>query len=252
LTPMLSKSILKYIQSLHQKKFRDQHNVFIAEGVKVVKDLLFSKEFKCKIICANDNFFNENTELICFEVETKLTMTSTELEKISLLQTPNKVLAVFYKRESEEVFLSENLNLMLDDIQDPGNMGTIIRIADWFGIKNIICSEDCVEQYNPKVVQASMGSLARVNIIHTDLSRFINDNNNTKVYAATLNGTSIYSFNNITEGLILIGNESKGVKEELLNLAKKKITIPKIGQAESLNAAVATGIILSHLRQDNK
>lgn len=136
---------------------------------------------------------------------------------------------------------------MVDGIRDPGNMGTIIRIADWFGINNIICSRDCVEQYNPKVVQASMGSIARVNIVYKDLEEFLKQNKNVIVYAATLNGKSVHSVDKINEGLLLIGNESNGIRSELLALVTEEITIPRLGGAESLNAAVATGIILSHV-----
>ncbi len=136
---------------------------------------------------------------------------------------------------------------MLDDIQDPGNMGTIIRTADWFGVKNIFCSNECVDVYNPKVVQASMGSLSRVNVIYTELVKFIDENKGIPVYAATLSGKNLSEFTNLKQGIILFGNESKGVNENLLNLATDKITIPKYGAAESLNAAVACGIILSHI-----
>ena len=174
------------------------------------------------------------------------------LQKVSLLKTPNKVVAVFEKnrRDKEPLLLKNKLSLMLDDIQDPGNMGTIIRIADWFGIENIICSENCVECYNPKVVQATMGSLVRVNVQYTPLINFIDTHENISVYAASLSGISLTEFNKINEGIVLIGNESKGINEELLKKAIQKITIPKYGNAESLNAAVATGIILSHVRTD--
>ena len=170
-----------------------------------------------------------------------------ELEKISQLQTPNKVLAVFFKNVEPEVHLANSVSLMLDEIQDPGNMGTIIRTADWFGIKNIICSNECVDFYNPKVVQASMGSVSRINVIYTELEKFIEEHKGITIYAATLGGKPLASFNKIEEGIILIGNESKGVKENLLKLAAGQITIPKQGEAESLNAAVACGIILSHV-----
>ena len=243
---MLSKSIVKYIQSLSHKKFRDEYGVFIAEGPKVVHELLASNKFKCKIICVLNNGLNEN-ELKENSAEEIFEINEFELEKISLLQTPNKMLAVFYKKVDALADLKNNVSLMLDDIRDPGNMGTIIRTADWFGIKNIICSDECVEQYNPKVVQASMGSIARVNILYTELEEFINKNNAVSIYAAALQGTSIFSMHKIKEGIILIGNESKGIKENLSALATKQITIPKYGEAESLNAAVACGIILSHL-----
>jgi len=171
------------------------------------------------------------------------------LQKISLLKTPNKVVGVFVKKVNEAPpHIINKLSLMLDDIQDPGNMGTLIRIADWFGIENIICSKNCVDCYNPKVVQATMGSLARVNIYYTSLLDFLSENEKISVYAAALDGVPITKLKSISEGIIIIGNESKGISEELLSIATNKITIPKYGNAESLNAAVAAGIILSQLK----
>ncbi len=245
---MLSKTIVKYIQSLAHKKLRDEHGVFIAEGPKVVAELLHSNKFPCKIICGLQSWMDDNAVLLRnISAEDKIEINESELERISLLQTPNKVMAVFYKKENELTDLKNNFSLMLDEIQDPGNMGTIIRTADWFGIKNIICSNECADCYNPKVVQASMGSLSRVNIIYTQLEEFIHENKGISIYAATLTGKHLSSFNKLKEGIILIGNESKGVKENLLRLAAEQITIPKYGEAESLNAGVAAGIILSHI-----
>ncbi|MDQ6755588.1 MAG: RNA methyltransferase [Bacteroidota bacterium] len=234
---------------MSHKKFRDEHGVFIAEGPKIVEELLSSGKFICKILCALENSFNEHG--IKNSAEQVFEINEIELEKVSLLQTPNKVLAVFYKKEDKLTDIKNNISLMLDEIQDPGNMGTIIRTADWFGIKNIICSPECVDHYNPKVVQASMGSIARVNILYTGLSNFINNNSAVAVYAAVLQGTNVFSLGEIKEGIIIIGNESKGIKENLLNLSLKQITIPKYGEAESLNAAVACGIILSKLVYGN-
>ncbi len=245
---MLSKTIVKYIQSLAHKKLRDEHGVFIAEGPKVVAELLHSNKFPCKIICGLQSWMDDNAVLLRnISAEDKIEINESELERISLLQTPNKVMAVFYKKENELTDLKNNFSLMLDEIQDPGNMGTIIRTADWFGIKNIICSNECADCYNPKVVQASMGSLGRVNIIYTQLEEFIHENKGISIYAATLTGKHLSSFTKLKEGIILIGNESKGVKENLLRLAAEQITIPKYGEAESLNAGVAAGIILSHI-----
>ncbi len=245
---MLSKTIVKYIQSLAHKKLRDEHGVFIAEGPKVVAELLHSNKFPCKIICGLQSWMDDNAVLLRnISAEDKIEINESELERISLLQTPNKVMAVFYKKENELTDLKNNFSLMLDEIQDPGNMGTIIRTADWFGIKNIICSNECADCYNPKVVQASMGSLGRVNIIYTQLEEFIHENKGISIYAATVTGKHLSSFNKLKEGIILIGNESKGVKENLLRLAAEQITIPKYGEAESLNAGVAAGIILSHI-----
>ena len=247
---MLSKRIVKYIQSLSHKKLRDEHAQFIAETPKVVSEFLSAKIFKCKIICADKIWIEENKSLLknilpdnIFEVDEHL------LQQISLLKTPNKVVGVFEKKlNDKKPEIESKLSLMLDDIRDPGNLGTIIRIADWFDIKNIICSENCADCYNPKVVQATMGSLARINVFYTSLNSFIDSNKNIKIYAAALSGMPLPGIKNVHEGIILIGNESRGISEELLNMATQKITIPKYGNAESLNAAVATGIILSYIK----
>ena len=243
---MLSKTIVKYIQSLAHKKLRDEEGVFIAEGPKVVAELLQSG-ITCSTVYATQNWMDEHPSLLTnIPAENKIEISEADLERISQLKTPNKVLAVFYKKEEAPADLTD-VSLMLDEIQDPGNLGTIIRTADWFGIKNIICSNECADCYNPKVVQATMGSLSRVNIVYTELEEFIQKNKDTRIYAATLTGKPLSSFNKIEKGIILIGNESKGVKENLLNLVTEQITITRYGEAESLNAAVACGIILSHL-----
>ncbi|MBI3883781.1 MAG: RNA methyltransferase, partial [Sphingobacteriales bacterium] len=170
-----------------------------------------------------------------------------ELSKISALVTAANVLAVFTKIKEVLPAVAGKVTLLLDKIQDPGNLGTIIRIADWFGIATIICSADTVEQYNPKVVQSTMGSLGRVQVVYTDLPEWIKSNAGIRIYAAALNGKNVASLKGLKEGAIIIGNESKGISPELMELANEKITIPKTGAAESLNAAVATGIILSHI-----
>ena len=246
---MLSKKIVKYIQSLSHKKFRDEDGAFIAEGPKVVGELLDQKKMECNIICAEKNWLLQNESLLKGVPPANIFETDDHwLKSISQLKTPNKVVAVFKKNTSTEIGnLSGKISIMLDDLQDPGNLGTIIRIADWFAIQNIICSENSVECYNPKVVQSTMGSLSRVNILYTDLQTFIEQNKNIPVYATTLSGTSIFKLPNINEGIILIGNEAKGIHEDLLKLCSKQITIPRLGHAESLNAAVASGIILSQI-----
>jgi TrmH family RNA methyltransferase len=247
---MLSKKIVKYIQSLSHKKEREEQNCFVAEGPKVITELLTSDNLTCRILCAEQEWISgHDTLLKNISPENIFEIDEIQLQKISLLKTPNKVVAVFEKRP--ENLLPEILNrltLLLDDINDPGNLGTIIRISDWFGIENIICSPDCVECYNPKVVQSTMGSIARVNVIYNPLPDFIERNAAIPVYAASLTGIPVQEFKNITEGMILFGNESKGINEVLKKMANKEITIPKYGYAESLNAAVAAGIILSHLR----
>ena len=246
---MLTKKIAKYIQSLSHKKFRDEENAFIAEGPKVVEEFLMAKMNECLWLIADKDWPGRQNKLVeSVPAERFLEVRPHQLESLSLLKTPNQVLAIFKKREANLVKeLSGKISLMLDDLQDPGNMGTIIRIADWFGIQQIICSDKCVDCYNPKVVQATMGSLARVHIFYTDLPSFIQKNQNLPLYAAALEGKPLYGLGPVTEGFVVIGNESKGIHPELLDLSQHQINIPRIGGAESLNAAVATGIILSHL-----
>ena len=243
---MITKNQVKYIQSLGQKKSRDIENRFIAEGPKLVIDLLTAENCKIIQLLALKGWIDENptasnrTEII--------ELSDLELEKISQLKTPNQVLAVIEKIEwKTDPEIKGNISLALDTIQDPGNMGTIIRLADWFGIKNIFCSTDCADVYNPKVVQASMGSISRVRVEYTDIFLFLMENNDVRIYAAVLNGKDITKVDKINEGIIVIGNESKGINAEMLKLSNVQITIPGKGKAESLNAAVATGIILSHL-----
>jgi RNA methyltransferase, TrmH family len=244
---MLSKSHAKYIQSLHHKKFRDIESCFIAEGGKVVMELLLSKKFNCREIFGMQEWMNSNEGLIRKYFNGQLEVIQDyELEKISALTTPHQVLAVFEKASGKPVYPLGKISLLLDNIQDPGNLGTIIRIADWFGIKDIICSAHTADMYNPKVVQSTMGSLGRVNILYTDLVNWIQQHREVKFYATAFNGRDVKEIK-LEEGLLVIGNEAKGISEELMQMADEKITIPKFGEAESLNAAVATGIILSHI-----
>jgi TrmH family RNA methyltransferase len=245
---MLSKTYIKYIQSLHHKKFRDEEGLFLAEGFKVVSDILSAGKFVCKSIIITPNELPEVELALLKSFDTEIIEAQDfELAKISTLTTPNKVLAVFSKSEMQSVSPKGKISLLLDSIQDPGNMGTIIRIADWFGIENIVCSRHCAEIYNPKVVQSTMGSIARVNIFYTDVVEWLQNNKGiVKTYAATLQGKNLFEIDPISEGIILIGNESKGINDNLIQLADYKVTIPKYGNAESLNAAVATGILVSH------
>ncbi|MDB5201380.1 MAG: methyltransferase [Ferruginibacter sp.] len=242
---MFSKTTVKYIQSLQHKKFRDEHGCFIAEGPKVVAEFLEGNYFDCVHLYALSSWIATLTDSLASFTEQLVEVKDFELEKISALAQPNQVLGVFKKKaDITKIDLKDKLTLLLDDIQDPGNLGTIIRNADWFGIENIICSSHTADRYNPKVVQSTMASLGRVNMVYTDLHEFIKTNANIPVYAAALEGKDLAGFYGTKEGLLIIGNESKGISQGLFDLVTQKITIPKIGEAESLNAAVATGIIL--------
>ena len=242
---MLSKTKVKYIQSLGHKKRRDEEQVFIAEGPKIVSELLAEPRILALEIFALQEWFQQNT--VPSNVHQQI-VTQEELEKITQLSTANKVLAIFQQKKFiENIDPNNNWVLLLDGIQDPGNMGTIIRIADWFGIKQIICSHECASIYNTKVIQSSMASIARVDVLVTDLLTWVNEHPACNYYATTLEGEDITAMNKLKKGVVMIGNESKGLHPGLLAKANVRITIPRLGQAESLNAAVATGIILSHL-----
>ena len=259
---------VKYIQSLSHKKLRDEEGVFVAEGPKIINELLSAgniepveifavKEWVVSVGVkspvapsgAQPPFSKGEHKPANITLDTQLVniIEPSELDRISFLSTPNQVLGIFRKPAHVPMHLAGSVTLMADNIQDPGNLGTIIRCADWFGIKQIICSKDCADVYNPKTVQSTMGSIARVSVYYEDLGEVIKSHPSTHVYAATLAGKNIHEFKPLHHGIILMGNESKGINAELLKLAHEKITIPRIGEAESLNAAVATGIILSHL-----
>ena len=240
---MLSKKEIKDIQSLGLKKYREETRLFVAEGPKIVGELMQVIPDRVQMIYAVKEWLQENESPI--NPSKFREISETELERLSQLQTPNRVLAVLNQLDHTEPHIS-SFSLYLDAIQDPGNFGTIIRIADWFGIQNVICSPGCADLYNPKVVQSTMASMARVKLYYDEDGTWLSKQN-LPFYAATLNGTSLYEFQKVKEGVLLIGNESKGLRRELIERAGEKITIPRKGQAESLNAAVATGIILSHL-----
>lgn len=242
---MLVKQKIKYIQTLGQKKFRQEEGVFIVEGPKLVKELLQIDPVAVKEVFALQEWIEENPELAGKTTITAIT--EIELERISQLSTPNKVLAIVQQYPTSETIMTNQVVLLLDTIQDPGNLGTIIRIADWFGVEQILCSPDSADLYNPKVVQSTMGSIARVKVNYLDLEAWLVSQKNIPVYAASLDGQDITSMEKIKKGIIIIGNESKGISEDILQLATNRITIPAKGKAESLNAAVAAGIILSHL-----
>lgn len=244
---MLNKSEVKYIQSLSQKKFRDEEGVYLAEGPKIVGEALAAQAGIVKKVYALKDWLVLNAEL-CKNVDSEA-IAEFELEKISQLKTPNQVLALVEMRQQPGFrFRADQPGLVLDGIQDPGNLGTIIRIADWFGIQQIICSKDCADVYNSKVVQSTMGSIFRVQLLYTDLSEWIDKQQGIAFYGAALDGVPLKNIPSISSGLIVIGNESRGIRPDVMKRVTKKITIEKWGEAESLNAAVATGIILSHLR----
>jgi len=240
---MLSKKEIKYIQSLALKKHRDDTGLFVAEGPKIVHELAQHFPAYIQMLYAVKEWVKENAGLI--DASKIREVSEDELERLSQLHTPNKVIVVLKKFHVDKPVRPSFL-LYLDEIQDPGNFGTIIRIADWFGVHHVVCSHGCADLYNPKVVQSTMASIARVQVHYDEDEQWLLKQQ-LPVYAATLNGKPVYGHAKIKEGILLIGNESKGLRKELVEKATEELTIPRLGSAESLNAAVATGIILSHL-----
>jgi RNA methyltransferase, TrmH family len=246
---MLSKSQISFIKSLHQKKFRKEHRLFIVEGIKSVTEFIHSDYLVTNVYCTE----NVMPKLAKLPQKIKLNqITSADLEKISILSTPQNILALVELPDNDDIemlSLKGQFTLALDGVQDPGNLGTIIRTADWFGLKQIICSDDCVEAYNPKVVQATMGSLSRVNLRYGDLG-FILKNSNVPVFGALLNGTSITKTDFGTEGIIVLGNEGSGISEAVSNEISNRVTIPGLGKAESLNVAVCASLFCYELKRN--
>jgi len=237
---MVTKSELKYIQSLSDKKVRLETGCFIAEGVKLVGEMI-AAGYPLKAVYALDSWESPDATLEVTRIE------AFELEKMSMLQTPNQVLAVAMMPQKKETLdLAGPLTIVLDGIQDPGNMGTIIRTADWFGITQIVASEDTVDVYNPKVIGATMGSFMRVSVTYKNLADWM-PTVKLPVYGALLEGENVFTIKTPQKGLLVIGSEGKGIRENILDLITHPVTIPKTGDAESLNAGVAAGIIVAQL-----
>ena len=239
----ISKNQLKLITSLSQKKYRQKHNLFIAEGVKVLNELLNST-FEIETLFCTDDFE------VAISEKKIVRISETELKKVSTLKSPNKALGLF-KIPKEKALQNSGFTIALDAINDPGNLGTIIRLCDWFGITQLVCSKDTVDCYNQKVVQASMGSLTRVSIHYTDLENYITKSN-LDTFIADMDGKNVYKTKLPKEGILIMGNEANGVSEEIKSLLQYKISIPRFGETqetESLNVATATAILLSEFKR---
>ena len=240
---MVSKNQIKLITGLHQKKYRSAQQLFIAEGAKVIGELM-AAGFALESLFVTEAVFPEITPLKRFEI------TTAELQKISALTVANNCLAVF-KMPPQKPLTDEGLILALDDIRDPGNLGTILRLCDWFGIEQLVCSEKTVDLYNPKVVQATMGSIARVKVVYTDLEHWLGQTA-LPVFGTFMGGQNIYQTQLPQEGVIVMGNEANGISAGISKWATKRLSIPRFGtlqQTESLNVATATAIILSEFRR---
>lgn len=238
---MLSKNQIKQIHRLKQKKHRLQHKLFVVEGIKTIKEFLQSP-FILHMLYTTESFNIDakNQEII----------SETELKRISFLKTPNKALAVFEVPNTKPIDYNQ-LIVALDDVRDPGNLGTIIRLCDWFGVKHLVCSNKTVDCFNPKVIQATMGSITRVNIIYTDLPNFLQQTKQI-CYGAFMEGTPVYKTALPKKGILVLGNEANGISTGIERFVNEKISIPRFGElqeTESLNVATATAILLSEFKR---
>lgn len=239
---MVVKSELKLIRSLHQKKYRTLHGLFIVEGLKAVEEVLNSNfdVYKIYVTSQLSSIFSTNPMSL---------ISAKELQQMSGLTNPNGILGVFHIPEPKEV-LTKDWILVLDDIQDPGNMGTIIRLCDWFGIQHLVCSEHTVDCYNPKVLQATMGSITRVNIVYRDLGDFLKSIQ-LPIFGSFMSGKPITELGLPKEGVLIMGNEGKGISKNIQELCSHTVAIPQYGQktTESLNVATASAILLNEIRR---
>ncbi len=256
---MLSKNKIKYLTSLSEKKSRTESMTFLVEGEKMILELMSSNFKVLTLLYTNKMISAVNSAIIPVHLE-KIEITENESLKISSQKTPQGIFAIvaippnFY---SEYFSFPDSLIVALQDIQDPGNLGTIIRTADWFGIKYVLCSKSTADVLNPKVLQSTMGAVFRVKVIYTNLietiKKYKNENPDAPVLAAVLEGENIYKFKSPKNGLLMMGNESKGLSPELTQLATHRLTIPNFGQngnaSESLNVSIATAVILSELKR---
>jgi len=254
---MFTKNQAKLIKSLHEKKNRIELGLFLVEGEKSVSELLDS-DFEIDFLLTTTEFFDRYGEKIREKSKTYEIINQFELEKVGTFETNNSALAVVKQKTNTSFEIKDNLPaqageivIALDEIKDPGNLGTIIRIADWYGIKNIVASKETVDFYNPKVITATKGSFSRVNIFYTDLKNFLSAQK-LPILGAFLDGENIHETEFPKNGIIVMGNESSGINKEIEKIITKKITIPSYGKAESLNVAIATAIVLDNWKRNIK
>jgi len=241
---MVSKNQIKLITSLQQKKYRIENQLFIAEGVKVIQELLLSN-FELKHLFETAVIFEE------IDVSKKTSISEQDMKRITALSSPSSCLAIF-KIPNEPIIETKGLIVALDDIRDPGNLGTIIRLCDWFGVTQLLCSPETVDVYNPKVIQASMGSIARVSVNYVNLNVFISKSK-LPVFGTFMDGKNLYKEGLPQEAIVVFGNEANGISAELEQCITNRIAIPRFGaiqKTESLNVATATAIFLSEFRRD--
>ncbi len=247
---MVSKSKIKFVKSLQVKKYRKQEQSFVVEGAKSVAELLRS-DFHTVWLAASEGFIERHQKILSNKKIEAVTANANELSQLGSFQTNDAAIAIAQMKPNVFPRIENEFCLMLDDLRDPGNLGTIIRTADWYGIKNIIASEETADFYNSKTIGATMGSFCRVAIFYTNPPEFFK-NNSLPVFGAFMDGADVHQINFGKSGMIVIGNESNGISEEVSRSVQHRIMIPKIGKAESLNAGIATGIILDNIFRSKK
>ncbi|GHA59141.1 TrmH family RNA methyltransferase [Pontibacter akesuensis] len=248
---MLSKAVVKYIKSLQVKKYRSQHQAFVVEGGKSVLELLQSNSFELEYLYVTQSFKEAHTPLLA-KASLCEVVKEEDLVRAGSFASNNAALAVARMRPLPALqLLPADFVIALDDIRDPGNLGTIIRIADWYGIDKIICSEACADFYNPKVIAATMGSFTRTKVYYLDLPQWLQQHtDNYKIYGAALNGENLHQLQLVPEGIVVLGNEANGIRSEVAAQVNQLIKIPAFGQAESLNVATATAIIIDNFKRN--
>ena len=248
---MVTQNQIKYIKSLNQKKFRQKYNKFIVEGDKICRDVLTQVQYEIDVVYALKTWFTEQEEILSSKDILLSEVSERELQKISSLKTANKALCILSIPDANITLTAgDNCMIYLDDIKDPGNMGTIMRIANWFGIESVVASHESVDFYNPKVIQASMGSFLNTKLIRSDLEALIELHEDKAVIGATLSGSNLYQHEWNEDTIIVIGNESKGISRKNRRLLDEELTIPVFGEnIDSLNAAISTAIMCSEFRK---
>lgn len=242
---MLSKNQLKYIQSLHQKKYRQQHGAFLVEGAKSVQEVLQS-DFQTELLVATEEFYKENAHLTDNQRTPVEIASVADLQRAGTLESNNAALAVVRTKENRPLLAGpDEIVLILDDIRDPGNLGTILRIADWYGVRKVLCSETTADVYNPKVISASKGSFTRVNWWYGNIEQVL-QNSTDAVYGAFLDGEDVHTLDFGVSGYLVMGNESNGIRPQTEQYVTKRVTIPRYGDAESLNVGIATAVLLDN------
>lgn len=242
---MLSKNRFKYIQSLHQKKFRQQHGAFLVEGAKSVQEVLQS-DFQTELLVATEEFYKENARLTDHQRTPVEIASVADLQRAGTLESNNAALAVVKTKENRPLLAEpDEIVLILDDIRDPGNLGTILRIADWYGVRKVLCSETTADVYNPKVISASKGSFTRVSWWYGDIEPVLQQSTQA-VYGAFLDGEDVHTLNFDRSGYLVMGNESNGIRPGTEPYITQRVTIPRYGDAESLNVGIATAVLLDN------